>query len=1031
LKNFFDFIVLLVLLAACQQLSIAQRFFAYDTIRVPVGPNNALDSIIYWSTYDIADCRLSDMPQNPINFGGLFYNSNFAIDGTIFQGSYQVATVTRSDDDFADNSLIYRSALPRGVPAGRTPYAPETDGIGISADYHNRGCLVGQGVSVIDFWDRFVPLPEPVRYLGDLPERFRPGGQLMFRESSFYYPSVNDELIQLKVGQDRFWARSIGVLPDTFIYAGFFSLPHSCDSTTSYLLHHNPQGPTQLFTINLETLELTPYCEVPRKLIHAALEGENIQPPCELELDLNLADTSVHRYDTLGCAGSIPLLEGELSFGSSVVEWDSITIQLSGIRDADAETVAISGSQPNVIVHNRGSAVTLQSTGFTGHAEYLSLLRELVYTHAGALPTGGERSIELRAYHPYYGEYAATVYLYVQAQSLQVLSDISHPVCADSTGSVALNPQNGEAPYTLNWQDGETGLRRADLSAGTYPFELRDADGCRLRDSILITAPPALELRIDSPRDSICGPTGELVATATGGSGSLSLQWNDGAQTATRRGLSAGSYELVVTDSLGCTAAADYELFAVDTLFTTVRTSACAGETIVQQNTAFTRDTSFQTLQQTAAGCDSLVSYELSFLDTFATHLPYQVCAGESLTIQGVSFSRDTSFQLIETASNGCDSVLRIVITTLPPIYTSFAETICAGDSLLFGGQYRNAVGSYRDTLSATTAACDSIVELQLQIHTPATPEIMQSGAICAGNTATLATTQDFATYHWSTGSQAAQIAVQTPGSYSLTVTDEQACQATTFYRIDSVQIEVGLEIRPPDCRRETGQLFLSEPAGGQAPYLSSLNGMPLTAPYPELDPGNYTLQVVDNQGCRYDTTFAIVPAATLSVVGFPVDQTLDLGDSINLNLSTNFTPTQIRWNPPRAISCLDCLNPVITPNTTTIYQLELMDDSDCRWQGQFELRIKPTALYVPNAFSPNGDGTNDHFLAYPPERIQRMTIYDRWGAQVFVSAENSPGWDGRIKGEPAPAGVYLYVLEWRDGGAQRQLTTGEVILLR
>jgi len=95
--------------------------------------------------------------------------------------------------------------------------------------------------------------------------------------------------------------------------------------------------------------------------------------------------------------------------------------------------------------------------------------------------------------------------------------------------------------------------------------------------------------------------------------------------------------------------------------------------------------------------------------------------------------------------------------------------------------------------------------------------------------------------------------------------------------------------------------------------------------------------------------------------------------------------------------------------------------------------------LYIPTVFSPNDDGFNDIFYVYGDqavEEIENFRIYDRWGTLVFDAAHFAPGssgvgWDGKYRGRPMPAGVYLYSLMVRFTDQSRRLYSGDVTLLR
>ncbi|MDZ4683124.1 MAG: gliding motility-associated C-terminal domain-containing protein, partial [Saprospiraceae bacterium] len=115
-------------------------------------------------------------------------------------------------------------------------------------------------------------------------------------------------------------------------------------------------------------------------------------------------------------------------------------------------------------------------------------------------------------------------------------------------------------------------------------------------------------------------------------------------------------------------------------------------------------------------------------------------------------------------------------------------------------------------------------------------------------------------------------------------------------------------------------------------------------------------------------------------------------------------------------------------------------DANGCTVGDDIWIRIdRRGGLYLPNAFSPNGDGLNDVFFANTDASVRRITnlrIFDRWGGLVFERKDSPPndpaaGWNGDIGGKPAGQGVYIYVIEVMraDGVAERY--SGEVVLVR
>jgi gliding motility-associated-like protein len=95
--------------------------------------------------------------------------------------------------------------------------------------------------------------------------------------------------------------------------------------------------------------------------------------------------------------------------------------------------------------------------------------------------------------------------------------------------------------------------------------------------------------------------------------------------------------------------------------------------------------------------------------------------------------------------------------------------------------------------------------------------------------------------------------------------------------------------------------------------------------------------------------------------------------------------------------------------------------------------------VFIPTAFSPNGDGINDVFSIQARNnstRVLALRVYNRWGVEVFNRGDKTFGstehfWDGRFRGEDVAVGVYIYVadLEFLDGG--KEIMTGEVMILR
>ena len=89
-------------------------------------------------------------------------------------------------------------------------------------------------------------------------------------------------------------------------------------------------------------------------------------------------------------------------------------------------------------------------------------------------------------------------------------------------------------------------------------------------------------------------------------------------------------------------------------------------------------------------------------------------------------------------------------------------------------------------------------------------------------------------------------------------------------------------------------------------------------------------------------------------------------------------------------------------------------------------------AVFIPDVFSPNGDGSNDVLFVRGPTLVEvEFGVYDRWGKQLFASSSVDQGWDGTVAGDRSASGVYVYTLVARAEDGTRIERTGNITLVR
>jgi gliding motility-associated-like protein len=207
------------------------------------------------------------------------------------------------------------------------------------------------------------------------------------------------------------------------------------------------------------------------------------------------------------------------------------------------------------------------------------------------------------------------------------------------------------------------------------------------------------------------------------------------------------------------------------------------------------------------------------------------------------------------------------------------------------------------------------------------------------------------------------------------------------------------------------------------------------------MDPGNYhiTLKTSTVLGCT-DTTSSQITIHPNPVITGPKEITTPLGIPVTIPFTYSGGITSYNWSPPTNLDCPTCPNPVATLIFSTQYAVNVQDSSGCSALDSVFIKTICTTdnIFMPNTFSPNGDGVNDVF--YPRGKslynVQSLTIFNRWGQMVFQRRDfpantQSMGWDGTFNGRPAPADAYVYIVEVICENAQVVAIHGSVTLIR
>ncbi len=244
------------------------------------------------------------------------------------------------------------------------------------------------------------------------------------------------------------------------------------------------------------------------------------------------------------------------------------------------------------------------------------------------------------------------------------------------------------------------------------------------------------------------------------------------------------------------------------------------------------------------------------------------------------------------------------------------------------------------------------------------------------------------------------------------------------------------LTFADPTCYNfSNGLINFESPYGGFPPYQYSIdNGVHFSASpdFPSLGAGNYELLVRDSTGCYnrpLNLTLSQPDSFSVELVPLLLPDPLKPGDRVELEAQSSLPVTGSVWTPSGSNECPDCLVNTYYPQENSWVSVTVFDAEGCPAVDSLYLPVEPN-IYAPNVFSPASAG-NTHFSFFSryPLPVLELSIYDRWGEQMFQRQNfttNVPedGWDGTFRGKEALPGVYVFM-------ARVELNPGNVVVLK
>lgn len=283
------------------------------------------------------------------------------------------------------------------------------------------------------------------------------------------------------------------------------------------------------------------------------------------------------------------------------------------------------------------------------------------------------------------------------------------------------------------------------------------------------------------------------------------------------------------------------------------------------------------------------------------------------------------------------------------------------------------------------------------------------------------------------------------PGAYTISLTDQNGCVRSiteTITEPDEI-FPILVETIDLSCFGDPTGAFRLTATGGTPgyTYASDDRMFQTDSLLTGLLAGDYTLYVMDANGCA-DSLRGSLTQPREFIVDPGGNGRIFLGFDTTLRAVSNYSPVTFEWLPDDQQTCVtnDCSVVRVGPVETTIYTVVGTNAAGCTDTASLELQvIEDLPLYIPNAFSPGGDGSNDGFTIFGGpalEEIEVLRIFDRWGGlqyegKNFPPNEPSLGWDGNVDGKAVNPAVFVYQASVRFVNGRVLDFAGDVTVIR
>jgi len=608
----------------------------------------------------------------------------------------------------------------------------------------------------------------------------------------------------------------------------------------------------------------------------------------------------------------------------------------------------------------------------------------------------------------------------VQPSAIQVTPHLYNPLCnGQSNGSISLWIEGATPPYTVVWNTGAQGDSIGNLQAGSYTALVSDNAGCDTIVNLVLTEPEALQtFAVINPPLCYGQASGSIQLTVSGGIAPYSLLWSTGDTSTLLHQLEAGSYSLTVTDNNGCQSDTAFSLISPPPfiIYPTLHHVTCMGwgDGAIDVNVqGATPPYVFQwNTGQTGPNLNNLSGglYILTITDAYQCDTTLSFNIIEATNPLQVEFLE----QMPSCFGYSDGQLIAKVKGGISPYQISWQNGLI-GDTIknVPAGIYSAVV---TDLNGCTILASDTVLQpdsisIQAQIIHQRCGGGQPDGSI---HLSILGGTPPY-NLSWNNGMNGLDIDKLSAGVYQATITDTKGCQYTYTAIVHSPAPLVAEVItNPASCHDKADGNAILHFTGGTEPYTFIWEDASNDNPRWSMTPGHYPFKLIDAVQCTLiDTVFITAPAPLSgSEMITPPECEASNNASVQIEAEGGTPPYHIVWED----GSLSFFRNMLAP---AIYSYTLSDSHQCQYTDTMEIKLPDCSLFIPNVFTPNGDGVNDYFIIKGIENFphNQLLILNRWGREILQFSGYKNEWDGRDgSGSLVAEGVYYFILKLSNG---------------